>query len=236
MLRNALNNKWVSDVGAIVRNSLRMEDDHFRFEVTPAHALRLFAEHVEKIELETTSYCNRTCSFCPNSIIDRLSEKQTMPEVTWQAMLDGLRETNYSGIVIWSRYCEPLSERRITERIRQVINAAPRARVCIYSNGDYLDADYLRELEDAGLNQLWIDVYFPDGEVYDPAAAADFHNKFLKRIKREATLFASETELCYKIASERTRIVSHVRNSAAMKAMNMSDRGGLLQIDRKSVV
>lgn len=222
-------------MGAIIRNSLKVEDDHFRSDLPHDDAMELFTRHVEQVEFETTSYCNRTCSFCPNSFIDRLSEQLAMPEPTWQAILDGLHEMEYSGAVIWSRYSEPLSERRIVERIREVREAAPRALIGIYSNGDYLDADYLRELEDAGLHHLWVDVYFPDDDVYDSEAAVEYHDKFLNRIKRSATLFANKTELCYRIQSERVEILSHVRNMAAMKAMNLSDRGGLIQIAPRTV-
>jgi hypothetical protein len=231
MLNIIRNQKWLHSIGAVVRNSLKMEDEHFRFDVDIADARQLFTRHVEQIEWETTSYCNRVCSFCPNSFIDRLSEKKTMPEVTWQAILDGLRDLNYNGSVIWSRYSEPLSEHRIVERIRQVRDAAPRARICIFSNGDYLDAKYLQELEEAGLDYLWVDVYFPDDEVYDTKTAVEFHDKFLKRINRTAELYAKDTELCYKVASEKAEIVTHVRNMAAMKAMNLSDRGGLVQLE-----
>src|SRR5581483_9454318 len=33
----------------------------------------LFKRNVELVEVEPHAYCNRTCSFCPNSIIDRLT-------------------------------------------------------------------------------------------------------------------------------------------------------------------
>lgn len=230
MLNMFFDKTRIHAVGAVVRNSLKMEPGHFRFDLNSAEAIELFARHVEQVEFETTSYCNRTCSFCPNSFIDRLSEKHTMPEPTWQAILDGLSQVNYTGSVVWSRYSEPLSERRIAERIRQVRQAAPLARICVYSNGDYLDADYLNELEQAGLDYLWLDIYFPDDETYDRDAAIEYHNKFLKRVNRTATLFADRTELCYRVASDTTEIVTHVRNLAAMKAMNLSDRGGLIQI------
>jgi MoaA/NifB/PqqE/SkfB family radical SAM enzyme len=211
-----------------------MEEEHFRFDLNIADAQELFKRHVEQVEFETTSYCNRTCSFCPNSFIDRLSEKRAMPDATWQAIIAGLRAINFTGSVIWSRYCEPLSERDIVDRVRQVRNAAPLARICIFSNGDYLDAEYLRDLEEAGLNYLWVDVYFPDDETYDNETAIQFHDKFLKRIGRSATLYANDTELCYKVESELAEIVTHVRNMAAMKAMNLSDRGGLIHIASKT--
>ena len=222
-------------VGAVVRNSLRMEADHFRPALPHVDGVRLFTDHVELVEFETTSYCNRTCSFCPNSFIDRLSEKLTMPEPTWQAILEGLKEVDYQGTIVWSRYSEPLSERRILDRVREIRRAAPRCRICINSNGDFLDADYLRELEDAGVDRLWVDIYFLDEEVYDLERARTYHAKFLKRVERTCEQVGVSPELAHRIASERTEIVTHVRNVAAMKALDLSDRGGLIQIARETL-
>src|SRR2546423_3200780 len=129
--------KPFASIGAVIRNSLRMEDGHFRFDLPRDEALALFRDHVELIEFETISYCNRTCSFCPNSFIDRRSEKLSMPDSAWAAILDGLRDVGYSRTLVWSRYSEPLSEPAIVGRIRQARAAAPRARICVNSNGDY---------------------------------------------------------------------------------------------------
>lgn len=230
-----MNINWAHSVGAVVKNSLRIEADHFRLGLPHRDAVQLFQRHVELVEVETTSYCNRTCSFCPNSFIDRLSEKLTMPEATWQSILAGLEEVAYDGTLVWSRYSEPLSERRILDRILEVRRVAPRCRICINSNGDFLDAGYLRELEQAGLDRLWVDIYFPDEEVYDLEAARRYHAKFLKRIDRTCELVASSPELTHRIVSERAEIVTHVRNVAAMKALDLSDRGGLIQIARETV-
>jgi hypothetical protein len=212
-----------------------MEPDHFRLDLAPPDALRLFKEHVELVEVETTSYCNRTCSFCPNSFIDRLSEKHTMPEQTWRAILNGLREVKYDGTFVWSRYAEALSERRVVERIREVRGAAPNCHIGMNSNGDFLDANYLGELEDAGLNRLWIDLYIPDEEVYDLDVAEKYHDKFMKRIDRSYKVTATLPELSTTIESRRMKITAHARNVAVMKVMDLSDRGGLIQIARETV-
>src|SRR5262249_58558771 len=103
-----------------VRNGLRIEPGHRERTLLREQAAALFARFVEQIEVETTSFCNRTCSFCPNSFIDRRSERLVMPEATWSAIVDGLAEVRFDGTFVWSRYSEPLSERRILYRIRQV--------------------------------------------------------------------------------------------------------------------
>ncbi|MFY9609937.1 MAG: radical SAM/SPASM domain-containing protein [Blastocatellia bacterium] len=211
-----------------------MEPDHFRFDLPFEDAVRLVRTHVELIEVETTSYCNRTCSFCPNSFIDRRSTQSTMPESAWEAILGGLRLVEYDGTFVWSRYSEPLSERRVIDRVRQVREHAPSCRIAINSNGDYLDAAYMRDLEEAGLNRLFIDLYIPDAEVYDLEVAYEYHNRFLERIDRTSTLIATIPELTHRIDSKEMEVVSHVRNIAAMKAMDLSDRGGLITIARKT--
>ncbi|SRR6266404_2755377 len=222
-------------IGAVVRNSLRMEGDQFRPDLPHTDGVRLFRDHVELVEFETTSYCNRTCSFCPNSFIDRLSEKLTMPEPTWHAILAGLEEVAYDGTIVWSRYSEPLSERRILDRIRDVRRAAPRCRICVNSNGDFLDADYLGKLEDAGLDRLWIDVYIPDEETYNLEVAKTYHDKLIKRIGRAYSVVGTSPELSTKIFSSKMEIAAHARNVAVMLEMDLSDRGGLIQIARETL-
>jgi len=158
-----------------------------------------------------------------------------MPEESWQAILHGLREVNYNGTFVWSRYAEALSERRVVERIRDVRHSAPDCYIGMNSNGDFLDADYLRELEDAGLNRLWIDLYIPDDEVYDLEVAEKYHDKFIRRIDRRYSLTATLPELSSTIESQKTKITAHARNVAVMKVMDLSDRGGLIQIARETV-
>jgi hypothetical protein len=227
--------KFVNTIGAVLRNSLRMEDAHFRQDLPQGEGTRLFKSYVELVEVETTSYCNRTCSFCPNSFIDRRSEKLVMPEATWQVILSGLREVDYNGTFVWSRYSEPLSERRVLDRIREVREAAPQARICMNSNGDYLDSDYLVALEGAGLDRLWIDIYIPDEETYDLEIANKYLDKFSERVKRRCIVVGTTPELSSRVESSIMEMRAHVRNVAVMKAMDLSDRGGLIQIARETL-
>src|ERR1700724_3133180 len=118
-------------IAAVMRNGLRIEPAHLSRSVGHGDAVSLFKRFVEQIEVETTSFCNRTCSFCPNSFIDRRSERLAMPEPTWNAIVAGLSEVEFAGTFVWSRYSEPLSERRILERVRQVRAAAPDCRIAI---------------------------------------------------------------------------------------------------------
>ncbi len=221
-------------IGAVVRNSLRMYDNHFKVTLPQNEAEQLFQESVELIEVETTSYCNRTCSFCPNSFIDRRSKKQSMPESVWQKILDDLQSINYSGSFVWARYSEPLSEPRIIERIREVRQAAPECRISINTNGDFLNPDYLNKLEEASLNRLFIDIYIPDEETYNLEVAKKYLKKFSERINRSYQVLNTSPEVLCKVDSLKLSIVAVVRNIASFKKIDMSDRGGLMQNARKA--
>jgi MoaA/NifB/PqqE/SkfB family radical SAM enzyme len=218
----------------VLRRSLRLEPDHYDNALSRDRAVALFKRHVELIEVETTSYCNRTCSFCPNSFIDRRGEKSPMPEECWAAILRDLRACDYDGSFIWSRYSEPTSEDRLLTRVREVREAAPRARICMNSNGDYLNRESLAALIDAGLERLLIDIYLPDSDVYDLSAARRGHDRFLKQIGATATLTGETPELASRIEGLGIEAFIHVRNNASMKP-KMSNRAGLLDSGREFV-
>lgn len=222
-------------LGAVIKNSLKIESAHFATALPNDAAIGLFKRHVELIEIETTSYCNRTCSFCPNSFIDRRSEKHTMPEDTWETILGGLRELDYTRNLVWSRYSEPLSERRITERIKQVRDVAPRARLCIDSNGDYLDKDYLLQLRNSGLSRLWIDIYIPDADSYDLKVAREYYHAFIERIGFKGRITGTEPEMSFQVELSGMDVAGTVRNVAGLRAKEISNRGGTIQFGRRTV-
>ena len=217
----------------VLRHSLRQEPDHYDRLLPRDRAVALFKRHVELIEVETTSYCNRTCSFCPNSSIDRRSEKVIMPEACWDNILRDLHDCDYDGSFFWCRYSEPLSERRIIERIAEVRRAAPQSHICIDSNGDYLDGAFLAELVAAGLDYLLVDLYMPDADTYDLDAARDYHERFLERIGASATIQTTVPELSSRIDAIGIQVIVVVRNSASMQR-GMSNRGGLVTHARRT--
>ena len=70
-----------------------------------------FKENLKLIEIETFSYCNRKCWFCPNSFVDRLSDNKIMPEEVYLDLLNQLKEIDFSGDLTYSRYNEPTAKR-----------------------------------------------------------------------------------------------------------------------------
>lgn len=95
-------------------------------------AKALFARSVERIEVETHSYCNRRCDYCPNTVGDRLGANQRMAGDIWFLLLSNLREIDYAANFIFTSYNEPLADKIILQRIREAreqrIQPTPCAR------------------------------------------------------------------------------------------------------------
>jgi len=97
---------------------------------------------IRLIEIELHSYCNRKCSFCPNSYIDRKSFKTELNEDIFLNLLNELSEQGFKNYISFSRYNEPLSDRPLLEkRIKQIRNILPDTTLVMNTNGDY---DWLR--------------------------------------------------------------------------------------------
>jgi hypothetical protein len=188
--------------------------------------LAIFRHWVAKIGVETNGRCNRTCWFCPNRFLDRRADLPMSPE-HWEVILRGLHDTDYSRLLVWSRYSEPLADRAILERVAEARAAAPQCRVVIYSNGDYLDAEYVRELAPAGVNRLVLGAYLPEGAAFSREEAL-----------RQCTALAARCGAAYEIATDTARHVGlrlQIPGLAATVACqdyggsaDTSDRGGAL--------
>lgn len=140
-------------------------DDHLRYVSDCRQAAALFKTSVRLIEIEIHSYCNRTCDFCPNSFLDRRSRKTVLDPAIYSKIMDDLALIDYSGVITYSRYNEPTSDRPLfIERLREARAKLPNARLTTFTNGDYLNAKYIEAMRDAGLNELTIMAYLAKGQ------------------------------------------------------------------------
>lgn len=136
-------------------------------EITDRNTARdIFAKTVARIEVETHSYCNRRCSYCPNVVGDRLGANQHMPQEMWLGMLGDLAEIDFKGNLVLNYYNEPLADRAILDRIREARAHVPNARIMVYSNGDYMDPAFVNELAEAGLDYLHVSIHLKRGDKY----------------------------------------------------------------------
>jgi hypothetical protein len=149
------------------------------FPIPKKHQQECFKRFVNIFEIEIFSFCNRTCSFCPNSYIDRKSKNHFMDENLYLKVMSELAEVDYDGIVWYSRYNEPLADRIILKRIQQARQLLPKAKLQTYTNGDYVTREYLDDLADAGLNEIRI-MRYPDSK--DTKTASVRMSKMVEKI------------------------------------------------------
>ncbi|HSQ98148.1 MAG TPA: SPASM domain-containing protein [Rickettsiales bacterium] len=143
------------------------------------------------VEIETFSFCNRQCWFCPNSFIDRHTHNNFMSEGMYLKIINDLAKINYSGYIAYSRYNEPLSDKIILERIRQAKDKLPNAFLFTHTNGDYLTRKYLDELSSSGLKLLKIQCYLTENEKFD------VENVILPKINKMAKKLNLEYEILF---------------------------------------
>ena len=125
-------------------------------------------KNLRLIEIEIASFCNRKCWFCPNSIVDRHSTSIECPESTYLRILENLHEISYSGTLNFHRFNEPLANKAlILKRVKQARDMLPHANLGIFTNGDYLDREYLDSRRDVGINFMIMSYYFDKNKDFD---------------------------------------------------------------------
>ncbi len=143
----------------------------------------LFKRNVTLVELEPHAFCNRTCSFCPNSTIDRLTVKSTLDRALYEAILSDLQSIDYGHVLRFARYSEPMAHEHIYEMVAMARQRLPRANIDVVTNGDYLNPEALKRLRDAGLSVLRISVYMRRGVSWSVSAARDEIERLGKRVQ-----------------------------------------------------
>lgn len=134
----------------------------------PERKKKILKDNLRMIEIEIASFCNRTCWFCPNSIIDRKSKSIQLPEEIFLKLIDNLAEIEYAGVLNFHRFNETLADRElIIKRLKQTRSRLPKAVLGIFTNGDYLNREYLDELRDAGASYMIMSYYAKKGERFD---------------------------------------------------------------------
>lgn len=129
---------------------------------------RIFKANVRLVEIEIASFCNRKCWFCPNSFIDRKSQSIELPERVYLKLINNLAEIDYSGLLNFHRFNEPLANKElILKRVKQARSALPHAQLGIFTNGDYLDRAYLDALREAGITLMIMSHYFDKKAEFD---------------------------------------------------------------------
>lgn len=213
---------------------------HFVRDLAPDQARTLFKTSVAKIAFAISSYCNRKCTYCPNSVADRKTHKNFMSDALFFSILRQLCQINYRGIIYIHRYNEPLADKDYTlSRIRDIRVFVPNARVQIFTNGDYLDRAYLDELAALGVDEIQATVHAGPGGLTD-----------IESLRKEQDRRTAELALPFEFYYEDNVRIASAQHPRGLKmyynahdfyrGMDQGDtwaydRGGVIAIPRKYV-
>ncbi|MBF0125374.1 MAG: SPASM domain-containing protein, partial [Magnetococcales bacterium] len=115
---------------------------------------------------------------------DRLGPMVGMKEDIFELILENLAEISFNGELFFSHYCEPLADRTIVEKIRRIRHRLPNTKISIFTNGDYLTADYLEELAVAGVDLVAISIHPAADEPYSDLGVLTAISKLSVRVRQ----------------------------------------------------
>ena len=160
-----------------------------------------------EIEISESGVCNRKCSFCPRSDPNYPEKNEFISFDLHKKLCDQLKEVNYSGLLIYSGFVEPMLDKNIYKLVRYAKNTLPQASIEIITNGDVLNEQRLKKIYNSGLDRLQISLY--DG--------IEQHKKF--------------TKLGKKLNLKNNRYILRARYLPEEKnfGITLSNRGGMLK-------
>lgn len=189
----------------------------------------LLAKNLYLVEIETFSYCNRQCWFCPNSKIDRHTHNEYMDESLYLKIINELAAINYAGIVTYSRYNEPFSDEIILKRIKQARDKLPNAILYTHTNGDFLTKKLMKKLEKTGINIIKIQHYLKKGQIYQKdTILREMENRAKKYADRYSVQCFDDNYVELKIYNEKIDIIYQALNFSEFAC----NRAGSLDIKK----
>ncbi|MGP0057965.1 MAG: SPASM domain-containing protein [Beijerinckiaceae bacterium] len=186
---------------------MELQPNHFRPNLTIDEAEELFKNAVETIEISISSYCNRRCPYCPNSLVDRISAKNFMSDGLFLNVMRQLCKIEYAGGIHINRYNEPLADKDYAlKRISEIRAFLPKSSIAVFTNGDYLDAAYVTDLGEAGVFQIYM-------TIHEAAGGTSFPDLLLDQDRRLSKL---GLPFSYAMNPAQNRRVANVDTGSAM--------------------
>lgn len=95
-----------------------------------------------RISIETLSFCNRDCVFCPLHWSQAERGRQRMTDALYEKIVAELEQLQFSGVAQMFLLSEPTIDVSMLDKLRRLRAACPRVTTYASSNGDLLDKVY----------------------------------------------------------------------------------------------
>lgn len=133
------------------RRRRTMDDD--------AAAINTGLESLKYVEIETSRFCNRICSWCPNGHSGARRTQQLMEWSIFHRAISELGESGFKGFIALHNYNEPLANPRLHDELSCIQTCTPSARPAIYTNGDLIRVGTITRLLGLGVSYLRVTRY-----------------------------------------------------------------------------
>ena len=131
------------------------------------------------IEINTTELCNRRCVFCPRYDKDVYPNRNlNMSVENAQKIGENLKISNYKGKISFSGFSENFINKKFVEIVKVLRENLPDSLFECNTNGDFVTEKYVKNLYDAGLDCLYINLY-------DGIDQIDKFNKIMKPFSKQ---------------------------------------------------
>ncbi|HCM38469.1 MAG: hypothetical protein A2Z97_03235 [Bdellovibrionales bacterium GWB1_52_6] len=107
------------------------------------------------VEIEINPDCNKSCSYCPNSILKRKASRP-MDERLFRNILEQLRGAGYNGRISFHFYNEPLLCAELDHFAALTRQALPKCFIELYTNGTLLTRERLESLLRSGVSKFTV--------------------------------------------------------------------------------
>ena len=151
------------------------------YNIDPKERVNLFKKFVFVINIETSSYCNRKCDYCPVHLL-KGKQYDYLADFLYESIVEQLADMRYEGNISLNLFNEPLLDPDIIEKIKFLKLNVPRSFVHLNSNGDFLNKDLLIQLEEAGVEEMIVTAHLLNGEKYDDSDRKEAIKKIFDRI------------------------------------------------------
>jgi len=185
----------------------------------PADMKRAFQQAVNKIEIETSSQCNRHCAYCPNSRPDMEHRRRSnafLDKAVFDRILADLQAIDYAGKISLVGLNEFFMHEANFAYLETAKKMLPKSYVTVYSNGDYITREAIERAEKAGLDLLLVSFHLQSGQPYRIEDVLDRAMKFSQRtgVQLVMTDFIRGERLHFQARIGRTHVSAGLVNFA----------------------
>jgi len=138
----------------------------------------------DRLHIQTQSYCNAACTFCPYPFTSKVLPMGTMSWELYRKIIDEASQYDVQRCALLLMN-EPLLDRDLPARIKYAKERFPeRTEVMITSNGSVLTDEKIRGLIDSGLDRIKISIQGLDPEVYRETMGGLKYDKTIAGVKK----------------------------------------------------